>query len=138
MMARFRLLLINEFRLVRTAWPVHMIAIIQPTVMFLLMAVIFVHPTFDMKVTRPDTDDERALVSAMEQVGSPIGLPYIKTILVDERENVDIQLISIYSRGGNALIKSPGLQLSHLYLRYIHGYHKAKTQVRPHYHLSLP
>jgi len=82
-MARFRLLLVNEFKLFRTAIPIHLVAIFQPTVMYLLMAVILVHPTFDMYVDRPVTEEGRALVLAMEEVGSPIGLPYINPILID-------------------------------------------------------
>ena len=31
-MARFRLLLVNEFKLFRTAIPIHLVAIFQPTV----------------------------------------------------------------------------------------------------------
>jgi hypothetical protein len=82
-MARFRLLLVNEFKLFRTAVPIHLVAIFQPTVMYLLMAVILVHPTFDIYVDRPATEEGRTLVMAMEEVGSPIGLPYINPILVD-------------------------------------------------------
>ncbi len=82
-MARFCLLLLNEFKLFRTAIPFHLVAIFQPTVMYLLMSVILVHPTFDMNVARPATDEGWALVAAMEQVGSPIGLPYIEPVLVD-------------------------------------------------------
>ncbi len=99
-MTRFRLLLINEFKLVRTTLPVHLIAIIQPTVMYLLMAAVLVHPTFDMNVRRPVSEDELALVSAMEQVGSPIGLPYINPILVDEGEGEGLQVVSVESRDG--------------------------------------
>jgi hypothetical protein len=82
-MARFRLMLSSEIKLFRTAIPIHLVVILQPTIMYLLMAVILVHPTFDMQVARPDTDLGWALVGAMEEVGSPVGLPYIRPILVD-------------------------------------------------------
>jgi hypothetical protein len=82
-MARFRLLVLNEFKLFRTSIPIHIVAIFQPTIMYLLMTVILVHPTFDMEVNRPTTPEGWTLVSAMEQVGSPIGDPYIRPILVD-------------------------------------------------------
>lgn len=82
-MKRFLLLLINEFRLTRTAIPIHLVVILQPTVMFLLMSVILVHPTFDMNVTRPNDEHSRALVMAMTDVGSPIGKPYIRPVFVD-------------------------------------------------------
>ena len=82
-MKRFLLLLANEFRLARTAIPIHLVVIFQPTVMFLLMSTILVHPTFDMNVTRPHDDQGQALVAAMTEVGSPIGKAYIRPILVD-------------------------------------------------------
>jgi hypothetical protein len=100
-MTRFRLLLINEFKLFRTAIPIHLVAMIQPTVMYLLMAVVLVHPTFDMNVTQPVTDEGRALVAAMEEVGSPIGVPYIQPILVEPEEgDAARQVITVESRDG--------------------------------------
>jgi ABC-type multidrug transport system permease subunit len=100
-MVRFRLLLANELKLFRTSIPIHLVVILQPTVMYLLMAVILVHPTFDMQVTRPATGEGRALVAAMQEVGSPIGLPYIRPILVDPGEAADgRQLITVENRDG--------------------------------------
>lgn len=80
---RLGLLLRNEIKLFRTAIPIHVVAVFQPTVMYLLMSVVLVHPTFDLQVARPSTDEGWALVAAMERVGSPIGLPYIRVQLVD-------------------------------------------------------
>jgi ABC-type multidrug transport system permease subunit len=80
---RLGLLLRNEVKLFRTSIPIHLVAILQPTVMYLLMSAVLVHPTFDLQVARPSTDEGWALVAAMERVGSPIGLPYIKVQLVD-------------------------------------------------------
>jgi hypothetical protein len=100
-MSRFRLLLINEFRLFRTAIPIHLVAILQPTVMYLLLTVIMVHPTFDMYVDRPSTDEGWALVSAMREIGSPIGLPYINPVLTDwDGASVSRQLIVVEDRSG--------------------------------------
>ena len=101
MMARFRLLLANEFKLFRTSIPIHLVAIFQPTVMYLLMAVILVHPTFDMYVDRPNTEEGWSLVAAMEEVGSPIGLPYINPIIIDwDGETVTRQVIAVGEQSG--------------------------------------
>jgi hypothetical protein len=100
-MTRFRLLLIHEFKLFRTAIPIHLVAILQPTAMYLLMTVILVHPTFEMNVARPDSGQGRALVAAMRQVGSPIGLPYIRPFLVEPgRGPVTRQVVTVENRSG--------------------------------------
>ena len=101
-MTRFRLLLVNEFKLFRTAIPIHVVALFQPTVMYLLMSVILVHPTFDMYVDRPTTEAGRALMAAMEEVGSPIGLPYIQPIAVDwDGGKVARQVVTVEQRDGD-------------------------------------
>jgi hypothetical protein len=82
-MKRFRLLLFNEFKLFRTTIPIHIIGFFQPALMFSLMALILVKPTFDMHVVRPTTPLGEELVRAMQEVGSPIGEKYIHPILVD-------------------------------------------------------
>jgi hypothetical protein len=95
-MKRFLLFLTNEFRLARTAAPVHLVAILQPAVMYLLMGTILVHPTFDMNVRRPTDDLGWELVAAMEEVGSPIGDPYIHPILVESAQEPDMrQVVSV-------------------------------------------
>ena len=55
-MNRFRLLVLNEFKLARTALPVHLVAILQPTLMYLLMTEVLVFATFDMYVAQPTTE----------------------------------------------------------------------------------
>lgn len=102
-MRRYVQLLSNEFKLFRTTIPVHLIAIFQPTVMYLLMTVILVHPTFDMYVTQPNTAEGWALVAAMKQVGSPIGAPYIRPVLVNEGEAVGMRQIVVVEKRGGAL-----------------------------------
>jgi hypothetical protein len=105
-MNRFRLLLVNELKLFRTAIPIHLVVVLQPTVMYLLMGVIMVHPTFDMDVIRPTTEGGRALVAAMQDVGSPIGPPYINPILVAPGlagtggDGMGRQVITVESRAG--------------------------------------
>ena len=64
-MRRYLLLLLNEFRLSRTAPVVHLIAVLQPTLMYMLMAVIMVVPTFDMRIVQPETDLGHDLIIAM-------------------------------------------------------------------------
>jgi hypothetical protein len=115
-MTRFRLLLVNEFKLFRTAIPIHVVALFQPTVMYLLMSVILVHPTFDMYVDRPTTEAGRALVAAMEEVGSPIGLPYIQPIVVDwDGGEVARQVVAVQQRdGGQTAVQTYGLIDSNL------------------------
>jgi hypothetical protein len=100
-MIRFRLLLHNEVNLFRTAVLIHLVAILQPTVMYLLMTTILVYPTFDMDVARPRNELGADLVAALEQVGSPIGLPYVHPILVDwDGGPVNRQVIAVEERGG--------------------------------------
>ncbi len=105
-MPRFLLLLLNEFKLARTALPIHLVAILQPTLMYLLMSPSLVQATFDMHVIQPTTDKERALVAAMREVGSPIGLPYINPIVVSPEEAAQMesstfrQIVAVESRDG--------------------------------------
>jgi ABC-type multidrug transport system permease subunit len=93
-MTRFRLLVLNEFKLARTAVLVHLIAIFQPTILFVLMSFTLVYPTWDVNVIQPVTDEGRALVAAMREVGSPIGEPYINPITVSPNE-ADEQLSQV-------------------------------------------
>jgi len=100
-MRRFQLLLRNEVKMFRTAIPIHLVAILQPTLLYLLMTVILVYPTFDLNVARPTTELGARLVAALEQVGSPIGLPYVNPILVDwDGGDVARQVITVEERGG--------------------------------------
>ena len=104
MMRRFRLLIMNEFKLVRTALPIHLVAIFQPMLMYLLMTGVLVFVTFDMVVAQPTTDAGRALVTAMREVESPIGLPYINPLLVAQEDIAQLestaprQIITVESR----------------------------------------
>jgi len=100
-MTRFLLLLYNEVKLFRTTALIHLVAILQPAVLYLLMTTILVHPTFDLNVNRPGSDLEASLLAALEQVGSPIGLPYVNPILVDwDGGPVVRQVITVEEREG--------------------------------------
>jgi ABC-type multidrug transport system permease subunit len=100
-MIRFRLLLLSEVRLFRTAIPIHMVVIVQPTIMFLLMGIVLISPTFDMHVARPVSVEGHALVAVMDEIGSPVGLPYIRPVLVDSGDGaVYRQVISVEERDG--------------------------------------
>ncbi len=102
-MRRFLLLILNEFKLARTAIPIHIVAMIEPVVMYVLLTVILVHPTFDVHVTRPTTEIGQALIAAMREIGSPIGLPYIHPVLVNITEPRDVrQVITIEEQNGRA------------------------------------
>lgn len=82
-MRRFSLLLSNEIKLTRTTLPIHFIAIIQPALMFSLMAYVLITPTFKMNVQKPTIPEGEGLVEAMGEVGSPIGEAYIQPIILD-------------------------------------------------------
>lgn len=84
-MKRFLMMLQNEFKLFRTTIPIHIVGIFQPALMFSMMALVLVTPTFQMKVMKPSSDD---LVAAMRAVRSPIGVAYIEPLLVDAEEGV--------------------------------------------------
>jgi hypothetical protein len=100
-MRRFQLFLRTEVKLFRTAVPIHLVAILQPTVMYLLMTVILVHPTFDMNVARPTSELGSNLVTALGQVGSPIGLPYVRPVVVEwDGGEVTRQVIAVEERDG--------------------------------------
>lgn len=94
-MRRFLLLLQNEFKLFLTAPAVHLIAIIQPTLMYILMSAIMVVPTFEMRVLDPTSAIGNDFIAAAEEVGSPIGPDYIEPILVDEAYPGHRQIVEI-------------------------------------------
>ena len=95
-MQRFLAFLAHEFRLARTTIPIHAVAILEPVIMYALLTVILVHPTLDMHITRNDHLQTMKLEQAMQSIASPIGLPYINPILIDQTEPVGIrQVITI-------------------------------------------
>jgi hypothetical protein len=105
-MKRLSLTLRIELKLFRTAIPVHLVAILQPTVMYLLMSAILVYPTFDMNVSRASLPMGEALVNAMAEVGSPIGPNYIQPILVDQEHPDGLRQVVTLEEKGGALIAS--------------------------------
>ena len=99
-MKRFVYLLKCEFKLAITALPIQIIAILQPTVLFLLMGAILVEPTFDMNILDTNSPQTRKLIQAMQEVGSPIGDPYINPIMMDPSSNESVpQIIDVISEG---------------------------------------
>jgi hypothetical protein len=79
---------------------VHLIAIIQPTLMYILMSIIMVVPTFEMRIANPGSDIGHDFLSAVEDVKSPIGPDYIEPILVDEVSPGHRQVVEIIEIDG--------------------------------------
>jgi hypothetical protein len=131
-MKRFLLLFSNELKLFRTAIPVHLVAVFQPTIMFLLMSVILVHPTFDMYMTQPITMEGRALAAAMGEVGSPIGEPYISLHLVEDIQPAtgQRQVVNVEEKDGKpAAVQRFGLIDSNMVKNYRNRLTAAALQV---------
>jgi hypothetical protein len=99
-MKRFLLLLHVEFRMFRTALPIHLIAVFQPALMFVLMTVVMDIATFDMYLVQTGQEVESQLAAAMKSVGSPIGPDYIDPILVNQRPKEYLQVIEIVELAG--------------------------------------
>ena len=94
-MKRFLFLLINEFKLARTVIPVHLIAMLQPALMYALMTSVLVHPTFDVKILEPTPPVGEQLIQAMADVKTPAGVPYINPILIDDAAEASSQWITV-------------------------------------------
>jgi ABC-type multidrug transport system permease subunit len=99
-------LLLNEFKLARTALPIHLVVLIQPCVFFLFLSLVMVKPTFDMYVLEPTTVEGRRLVAAMREVGTTDGISYINPILLSAEEAAlqgrELrQLVAVEKLGGN-------------------------------------
>ena len=108
-MARFLLLLANEFKLARTAIPIHVVAVAQPSVLFLLISFILVHPTFEMNLTPPSTEAGRTLLEAMARVDSPAGVDYIAPVIVDSAGLGNLrQIVMVEERNGVRELIVPG------------------------------
>lgn len=99
-MKRFALLLRNEFKLFKTAPAVHLIAILQPTIMYLLMSTIMVVPTFKMFFLQPSSFLGQRLLAAAETIGSPIGPDYIEPALQEWPVVGSRQLIEVVDHDG--------------------------------------
>jgi ABC-type multidrug transport system permease subunit len=101
-MRRLYLLLLSELKLTRTSIAVHLIAVFQPTLMYFLMSMILVLPTFDMNIVEPDTAGGTALLAAMGEVGSP-HIPYIQPVLVDTLDMASGgQVIEVKTQNGRS------------------------------------
>jgi ABC-type multidrug transport system permease subunit len=99
-MRRFYWLLQSEFKSFLTAPVVHLIAILQPTLMYLLMSVIMVVPIFEMHIGYEDSSLVNGFILAAEEVRSPIGPDYIDPILVDDPSPGHRQVVEIVTIEG--------------------------------------
>lgn len=101
-MKRFLLILFHEFKLFRTTLPIHAVTIFEPTLMYILMTFILVQPTMSMYVTRPTTNEAQALVTTMQEIGSPTNhQAYIDPVLTDLTEPSNVrQVITVETRDG--------------------------------------
>lgn len=98
---RYLALVTSEFRLSRSAIPIHLVALVQPSLMYALMTLILVTPTFDMVISKPTTAEGHALVQAMHQVRSPLGAGYINPIVTDQPDpGKSIQVVTVETRDG--------------------------------------
>ena len=94
-MRRLRLLILNELKMVRTALPIHLIALLQPALMYSIMAGVLVHPTFDVNLIQPTSDAGQRLLEAMYEVGSPDGAAYIHPVLVEEGDPIGAGVVTV-------------------------------------------
>lgn len=99
-MRRLQLLILNELKMVRTALPIHLIAVFQPALMYLIMASVLVHPTFEMNIAKSNSDAGQRLLDAMYDVGSPQGVPYINPIIIDEDDPIGAGVVTIKETDG--------------------------------------
>ena len=100
-MKRFIDLFMNEVRLARTAVPSHIVAIIQPTILYLFMGAILGSPLMTMNLKQPETSVGQELQIAMQEEGSPIGDLYIDLTLVEQSQPEDLrQVIVIEEENG--------------------------------------
>jgi hypothetical protein len=102
-MSRFRLLLLNEIKLARTAIPIHIVAVLQPSILFLLLSLILVHPTFDFNILQSSQPMVAKLEAAMESIMSPLGTPYIHVEMIQpDTDTANLrQVLSIEEEEGN-------------------------------------
>jgi len=94
-MKRYWTLFINEFKLARTAVPSHIVAIIQPTILYLFMGAILGSPLMAMNLKTPETAVGQALQTAMEEEGSPIGDQYIDLTLVEQDQPEELRQVIV-------------------------------------------
>jgi hypothetical protein len=119
-MKRFRILILNEFKLARSTLAIHLVSLLQPTIMYILMAFILVNPTFDMYINQPYSPESRQLIDAMKHIGSPIGLPYINPIPTNIENPGEIRQLVFVGKGaqGVTAIQHFGLLDSNMVKNY--------------------
>jgi hypothetical protein len=82
-MKRFLFLLRSEIKLLLTHKVVLIVSILQPALLYGLMSVVFVEPTFSLTIQAPQTTQEQQFIAAMKQVGIESGVPYIDPEISD-------------------------------------------------------
>lgn len=92
-MKRFWYIFLHEVRLLKSTWIIHLVVLFQPLIMFSLMSLILVHPTFTMYLADTGQTEQEKLITAMQAVGSPIGAPYINIVLLPPQEELTTQQI---------------------------------------------
>jgi len=97
-MRRFLALVLNEFKLTRTAMPPHIVAILLPTVLYLFMGTVLTSPFWRMNLQQPKTDVGRALQAAMQTVGSPIGDPYIDLHIIEQNQPENLRQVIVVEK----------------------------------------
>jgi ABC-type multidrug transport system permease subunit len=83
-MKRLGLFLQSELKLLLVHRVVLMVALIQPALMYALMSMVFVEPTFDMNIQAAQTPQEEQYLQAMQRVGIESGVPYINPVITND------------------------------------------------------
>jgi hypothetical protein len=104
-MKRFFLFLRSEKNFLLTHKVILMVALLQPALMYMLMGLVFIEPTFDLKVSPPQTSMESHFIDAIQRVGIQSGVPYINPVIV-EREDTELvrQYINMESAGDQLIV----------------------------------
>jgi len=82
-MRRFLTLLRVELVMARMSLPVHLVAAIQPTVFFFLLALILVNPSMTMIGASSEDERAQAFYWELDNLHSPEGVTYVDLELVD-------------------------------------------------------
>ena len=123
-MKRLRLLFSHELRLFRVSVPLHMVVFLQPSILFWLITLVFVHPTLEMNLADSGTPQAERLAAAMQEIGVRDGdvvtVPYIELNLIDAQTWDGIsQLVAVETRGsGLAAVQYYGYIDSNLVKNY--------------------
>ena len=79
-MKRFLLFLRSEIKLLLTHKVILMVSILQPALLYGLMSIVFVEPTFELNIQAAQTANQEHYIDAMKRVGLESGVPYIDPV----------------------------------------------------------